>query len=48
MQSLDMTSKIAIKVQKRQVLKVEGKKIKDALNMLIQVLKESRRIWDVF
>ena len=48
MQSLDMTSKIAIKVQKRQVLKVEGKKIKDALNMLIQVLKESRSIWDVF
>ena len=39
MQSQDMTSKIAIKVQKRQVLRVEGKKIKDALNMLIQVLE---------
>ena len=48
MQSQNMTSKIAIKVQKRQVLRVEGKKIKDALNMLIQVLEESRRIWDVF
>ena len=48
MQSQDMTSKIAIKVQKRQVLRVEGKKIKDALNMLIQVLEESRRIWDIF
>ena len=43
-----MTSKVAVKVPKRQVLRAEGKKIKDALNMLIQVLKKSRRIWDVF
>ena len=43
-----MTSKIAVKVPKRQVLRAEEKKIKDALGKLIQVLKESRRIWDVF
>ena len=48
MQSQDMTSKVAVKVSKRQVLRAEGKKIKDALNMLIQVLEESRCIWDVF
>ena len=48
MQSQDMTSKVAVKVPKRQVLRVEGKKIKDALNVLIQVLEESRHIWDVF
>ena len=48
MQSKSITSKVAIKVPKRQVLRVEGKKIKDAHNMLIQVLKESRRIWTVF
>ena len=29
-------------------MRAEGKKIKDALNMLIQVLEESIRIWDVF
>ena len=44
MQSQGMNSKVAVKVSKRQVLKAEGKKIKDALNMLIQVLEESRRI----
>ena len=43
-----MTSKVPIKVPKRQVLRVEGKNIKDALNMLIQVLEECSRIWDVF
>ena len=48
MRSQGMTSKVAVKVPKRQVLRIEGKKIKDALNMLIQVLEESRRIWDVF
>ena len=42
MKSQRMTSKVAVKIQKRQVLKAEGKKIKDALNMLIQVLEESR------
>ena len=48
MQSQGMTSKVTTKVPKMQVLRVEGKKIKDALNMLIQVLEESRCIWDVF
>ena len=48
MQSQDTTSKAAVKVPKRQVLRAKRKKIKDALNMLIQVLEESRRIWDVF
>ena len=47
-QSQGMTSKVAIKVSKRHVLRVEGKKIKNELSMLIQVLEESRRIWDVF
>ena len=47
MQSQGMTSKGVVKVSKRQVLRVEGKKTKDALNMLICVLKESRRIYDV-
>ena len=44
MQSQGMTSKVAVKVPKMQVLRAEGKKIKDALNMLIQVLEEARRI----
>ena len=48
MQSQGTTSKAAIKVPKRQVFRAEGKKIKNALNMLIRVLEESRRIWDVF
>ena len=39
-----MTSKVAVKVPKRQVLRVEGKKIKDVFNMLIQVQEESRRL----
>ena len=47
MQSQGMTSKVAVKVPKRKVLRVEGKKIKNAPNMLIQVLEESRRILDV-
>ena len=47
MQSQGMTSKVAIKVPKRKVLRVEGKKIKDALNMLIQFLEESSHIWDI-
>ena len=47
MQSQGMTSKVAIKVPEKQVLRVERKKIKDAFNMLIQVLEESRRISDV-
>ena len=44
MQSQDMTSKTTIKVPKRQFLRAEGNKIKDALNTLIRVLEESRRI----
>ena len=44
MRSQGMTSKGTVKVPKMQVLRVEGKKIKEALNMLICVLKESRRI----
>ena len=48
MQSQGMTSKVLVKVPKRQILRVEGKKIKDALNMLIQIVEESRPIWDVF
>ena len=42
MQSQGMTSKVAVKVPKREVLRVEGKKINDALNMLIQVLEKSK------
>ena len=38
MQSKDMVSKVVVKVPKRQVLKEKGNKIKDAPNMLIQVL----------
>ena len=48
MQSQDMTTKVAVKVLKIQVLRAEGKNIKDALNTLIQVLDESKHIWDVF
>ena len=48
MQSQGMTSKVAVKVPKRKVLRAQGKKIKKAFNMLIQVLEESKRIWDVF
>ena len=48
MQIQGMTFKVVIKVPKRQALRAEGKKIKDALNMLIQILEESRHIWDVF
>ena len=48
MQSQGMTSKTTVKGPRRQVLRVEGKKIKDALNMLIQVLEESKRNLDVF
>ena len=48
MQSQDRTSKTTVKVPKRQVLRAKGKKIKEALNMLIQVLEESRHIWDAF
>ena len=45
MQSQDMTSKATIKVPKRQILRVERKKdIKNILNILIQVLEESRCI----
>ena len=46
MQIQDMTSKTAVKVKKkkRQVLRGEGKKIKDALNIPIQVLEESRQV----
>ena len=40
-QSKGMTSKVVVKVLKRQVLRVEEKKIKDVLNMLIQVLSFS-------
>ena len=48
MQNQGMTYKTTIKVSKRQDLRVEGKKIKSAFNMLIQVLEESSRIWKVF
>ena len=44
MQNQGMTSKTTVKVPKRQDLREEGKKIKSAFNMLIQVLEESRRI----
>ena len=44
MQSQGMTSKVVVKVPKRQVLRVEGRKIKDAFNVLIQVLEESKHI----
>ena len=44
MQSQDKTSKAAVKVPKWQVLRTKGKKIKDALNLLIQVLEESRHV----
>ena len=33
MQSQDMTSKDVVKVRKRQILRAEGKKINDALNV---------------
>ena len=33
-----MTFKVVVKVSKSQVLRANGKKIKDALNMLIQVV----------
>ena len=39
-----MTSNVAVKVPKGRVLRAEGKKIKDELNMLIQVLEEFKRI----
>ena len=39
MQSQGMTSKTVVKVLKRQVLREERKKIKDALNKIIQVLE---------
>ena len=48
MQNQGMTSNHAIKVLERQVLRAQGKKIKDALNMLIRVLEESIRILDFF
>ena len=48
MQNQDMTSEIAVKVPKRQDLRAEGKKIKSAFTMLIQVIEESSRIWKVF
>ena len=35
---------LQVKVPKECVLRAEGKKIKDELNMLIQVLEESKRI----
>lgn len=35
----------AIKVPNKHVLRVQEKKIKDAFNMLIQVIKGSRHIW---
>ena len=48
MQTQGMTYNVAVKVSKKQVLRVEGKMIKNALNMLIQVLEKYRCIWDVF
>ena len=48
MQSQAMASKVVVKVPKRQVLSAKGKKIKNALNILIQILEESRHMWDVF
>ena len=47
MQSQETTSKVVVKVLKMQVLRAQGKKIKNELNMLIRVLEESRHIWDV-
>ena len=44
MQSQDTTCKVVVKVSKMRVLRAQGKTIKNVLNMLILVLKESRRI----
>ena len=46
--SIICDAKSRVKLPKRQLFRAEGKKIKDALNMLIQVLEESRCIWDIF
>lgn len=46
MQNQGTTSTDAIKVPNRNVLRAQEKKIKDTLNMLIQVIEESRHIWE--
>ena len=48
MQSQGTTSKAALKVQKMQVLRVEGKKIKDVLNTLIRFLEDCKCTRNVF
>ena len=48
MQSQGATSKVALKVPKKQVLRAKGKKIKDTLNTLIRVLEEFKRTLNVF
>ena len=48
MQSQGATSKAALKVPEKEVLRAERKKIKDTLNMLIRVLEESKRTLNVF
>ena len=48
MQNQGMTSKTAVKVPKRKDWIAEGKNIKSAFNILIQVLEESSHIWKVF
>ena len=47
-QTQGTTSKAAVKVPKRQVLREQGKRIKETLSMLIRVLEESGHVWDVF
>ena len=43
-QNQGTTFKAVVKVPKWQVFGAQGKKIKDALNMLIRIPDESRRI----
>ena len=42
MQSQHTTFKAFVKVSKRQVLRAQGKKMKDTFNMIIRVLEKSR------
>ena len=46
MNNQGITSKDAVKVSIRHVLKTRAENINDAINMLIQVPKESRHIWE--
>ena len=48
MQNQGITSKVTVKVPKKQGFRAQGKKITETLNMIIQVLEESRHIRDIF